>query len=179
MGPNCRISELLFTKRKDVLIQDLMKSRSREIRCYNHRIVLKLDMQRCCRSACQIQSSVKPNLREILRCDVRPLSEQMPWLSVSGHRVEAKHTNERCWNLFPLSRVLSNSRQFLWFLAAFYCALEKKRIIIPSAKDDCYELCKYSCRFLSTLLPEITPTEKWISFSQFPCQYRFSVEIHA
>ena len=36
-------SGLLFTKRKDVVPQDLVKSRSRGIGCYNHRIALKFD----------------------------------------------------------------------------------------------------------------------------------------
>ena len=33
----------LFTKRMDVSLQDLVKSRSREIGCYNGRIALKFD----------------------------------------------------------------------------------------------------------------------------------------
>ena len=36
-------AEPLFTKRTDGLQQDLVKFRSREIRCYNDRIALKLD----------------------------------------------------------------------------------------------------------------------------------------
>ena len=36
-------SGTLFTKQTDVLPQDLVKSRSREIGCYNYRVALKFD----------------------------------------------------------------------------------------------------------------------------------------
>ena len=39
----CNTSKLLFTKRRNVLPQDLVKSRSRGFRCYNDGIALKFD----------------------------------------------------------------------------------------------------------------------------------------
>ena len=44
LGQNSgNISRSLFAKRADVLPQDIVKSRSREIRCCNYRIALKWD----------------------------------------------------------------------------------------------------------------------------------------
>ena len=82
----CDRPEPLFTKRTDVLSQDLVKSRSRKIGCYNDRIVLKSDRHLGSAAAemtVKFQSDCKyinPNLSasrlyEILRYDVRPLSE--------------------------------------------------------------------------------------------------------
>ena len=76
----------LFTKRTDVLRQDLMKSPSREIGCYNDRIALKFDMHLGSAAAevpVKLHSDWKsliPNLaasrlHEVLREDVHPLSE--------------------------------------------------------------------------------------------------------
>ena len=44
----------LFTKRTDVLPQDLVKSRSHEIRVEIFPIALQFDRQQCCRHACKI-----------------------------------------------------------------------------------------------------------------------------
>ena len=72
------ISGPLFTKRPDVLLQDLVKSRSREIGCYDGRIALQFDRHLGSAAAdvpVKLQSywkSLNPNLaasglREILR----------------------------------------------------------------------------------------------------------------
>ena len=76
---------VLYTKRTDAIPSNLMKYRIREIRCYNDRIALKCDKY-LGSSAVKFQSnwkSLKPiiaalRLDEILRQDVRPLSEQRP-----------------------------------------------------------------------------------------------------
>ena len=76
----------LFTKRTDALPQDLVKSRSREIRVEIFSIALKFDRHLDSSTAempVKFQSDtsiIEPNLaasrlHEILRQDVRPLSE--------------------------------------------------------------------------------------------------------
>ena len=80
----------VFTKRTDVLPQDLVKTRSREIGCYNDHIALKFDRHLGSAAAevpVEFQSDwnrqknpnlVASRLHEILRWDVRPLSKQRP-----------------------------------------------------------------------------------------------------
>ena len=76
----------LFTKRADVLPPNLVKPLSREIRCYNDRIIVKSDKHLSTNAvdvSVKIQSdckSLNPNLavsrlHEMLRRDVRLLSE--------------------------------------------------------------------------------------------------------
>ena len=75
---------LLLTKRRDVLPQDLVKSRRREIECYTDDIALKFDRHLGSAAVdvsarCQSDwKSLKPSiaasrLHEILRYDARPL----------------------------------------------------------------------------------------------------------
>ena len=86
----------LFTKRTDVLPRDFVKSRSREIRCYNHRIDLKIDMHLDSTVAevpVKFHSdwkSLNPNrvasrLHEILRYDVRPLEARRHVATISKY----------------------------------------------------------------------------------------------
>ena len=83
----------------DVLPPNLVKSRSREIGCYDERIFLQFDRQLGSAAAevpvkFQIDcKSLNPNLaasrlREIIRWDVRPLSEYRPWVLTWGERYQ-------------------------------------------------------------------------------------------
>ena len=80
------IPEPLSTKRMDVLPQDLVKSRSREIECYNERVALKFDRLLGSTAAevpvkfqsdwkCLTQNLVASRLHDILWEDVLPLSK--------------------------------------------------------------------------------------------------------
>ena len=72
------------TKRTDVLPQDLVKSRNREIWCYYDRIALKFDISAALLEGVWKRLNTNPaysRLHEILQYDVLSLHEYRPWLS--------------------------------------------------------------------------------------------------